>query len=117
MDISKDGGSKNPDRDQRVESIIFVVEGSLLLTLEGSKHQLNEGSYVFIPPETKWEITNLEQSNAKFHWVRKIFEKEINLATPEFFIINENVFSNDDCIIILRVMLNKSKRLQKISSN
>jgi (S)-ureidoglycine aminohydrolase len=90
MDISKDGGSKNPDRDQRVESIIFVVEGSLLLTLKGSKYQLNEGSYVFIPPETKWEITNLEQSNAKFHWVRKIFEKEINLDVPEFFVINEN---------------------------
>ncbi len=32
-------------------------------------------------------------------------------------IINENVFSSDDCIIILRVMLNKSKRLLKISNN
>ena len=32
-------------------------------------------------------------------------------------IINENVFSNDDCIIILRIMLNKSKRLLKISNN
>ena len=32
-------------------------------------------------------------------------------------IINENVFSSDDCIIILRTMLNKSKRLQKISNN
>ena len=32
-------------------------------------------------------------------------------------IINENVFSSDDCIIILRIMLNKSKRLLKISNN
>ena len=32
-------------------------------------------------------------------------------------IINENVFSSDDCIIILRTMLNKSKRLLKISNN
>ena len=32
-------------------------------------------------------------------------------------IINENVFSSEDCIIILRTMLNKSKRLQKISNN
>jgi len=32
-------------------------------------------------------------------------------------IINENVFSSDDCIIILRTMLNKSKRLQRISNN
>ena len=32
-------------------------------------------------------------------------------------IINENVFSSDDCIIILRTMLSKSKRLLKISNN
>ena len=32
-------------------------------------------------------------------------------------IINENVFSSDDCIVILRTMLNKSKRLLKISNN
>ena len=90
MEISKDGGSKNPDRDKRVESLIFVVEGNLLLTLEGTKYPLEEGSYVFIPPDTRWEITNLGQSTAKFHWVRKIFEKEINLDVPEFFVINEN---------------------------
>ena len=30
------------------------------------------------------------------------------------FILNQNNFSNDDCILILRTMLNKSKRILKI---
>ena len=89
MDVSKGGGSKNPDRDERIESIIFVVEGNLLLKVNGADYQLKEGSYVFIPPGKKWEIVNLEKSNAKFHWVRKVFEKEVSLSVPEFFVINE----------------------------
>ena len=89
MDVSKGGGSKNPDRDKRIESIIFVVEGNLLLTVNEAEYKLKEGSYVFIPPGTKWQVLNLEQCNAKFHWVRKIFEKEVSLSVPEFFVINE----------------------------
>ena len=53
MDVSKGGGSKNPDRDERIESIIFVVEGNLLLKVNGADYQLKEGSYVFIPPGKK----------------------------------------------------------------
>ena len=42
MDVSKGGGSKNPDRDERIESIIFVVEGNLLLKVNGADYQLKK---------------------------------------------------------------------------
>ena len=60
------------------------------------------------------KITNLAHNYSINDLVENCLSKNSKKTSH---IINENVFSNDDCIVILRIMLNKSKRLLKISNN
>ena len=60
------------------------------------------------------KITNLAHNYSINDLVDNCLSKNSKKNSP---IINENVFSSDDCIIILRILLNKSKRLLKISNN
>ena len=60
------------------------------------------------------KITNLSNNYSINELVDNCLSKNLKKTSH---IINENVFSSDDCIIILRTMLNKSKRLQRISNN
>ena len=60
------------------------------------------------------KITNLAHNYSINDLVDNCLSKNSKKTS---YIINENVFSSDDCIVILRTMLNKSKRLLKISNN
>ena len=60
------------------------------------------------------KITNLAHNYSINDLVDNCLSKNLKKTSH---IINENVFSSDDCIIILRTMLSKSKRLLKISNN
>mgnify|MGYP001175828771 CR=1 FL=1 len=60
------------------------------------------------------KITNLAHNYSINELVDNCLSKNSKKTSH---IINENTFSSDDCIIILRMMLSKSKRLLKISNN
>ncbi len=51
--------------------MLFVVDGALTLTLEGTEHALEPGSYAFLPPGAAWTLHNRSEETATFHWVRK----------------------------------------------
>ena len=89
MEMSEDGGSTKPDPDDSVESILFVVEGEPFLEIEKQKEHLKPGCYAYIPPGKKWSIKNQKNTPAKFHWIRKVYEKEPDLVVPDFFVVHE----------------------------
>ena len=89
MEMSKGGGSGKPDTNQSVESVLFVVEGEMCLEFESKKEILKTGSYAYIPPGKKWSIQNQIGMPAKFHWIRKIYEKEPDLIVPDAFVMQE----------------------------
>ena len=89
MEVSQGGGSVKPDPDQSVESILFVVEGELELVVGARKENLSPGSYTYIPPGVNWSINNDSSAPAKFHWIRKLYEKDSNLTIPDTFTVNE----------------------------
>ena len=89
MEVSHGGGSSAPEPDPRAEGVLFTVEGSFGLMLNGKLHVMKPGSYAFIPPGTTWAVRNEGIEAARFHWIRKRYEPAPGLAAPEAFVVNE----------------------------
>jgi (S)-ureidoglycine aminohydrolase len=90
MEIAPGGGSDQPEPDANAQAVLFVVEGSLALTLTGQTHDLEPGGYAYIPPGTDWRAANTTAAPVRFHWIRKAYEAVEGLATPGAFVTNEN---------------------------
>ncbi len=84
------GGSDRPETDSAAEAVIFVVEGSVNLTIEGTQQQMETGGYAYLPPGCDWTIRNTGSAPARFHWLRKAYQAVEGLAAPEAFVTNEN---------------------------
>lgn len=89
VEVLPDGGSTRPELDRDAQAVLFVVEGTLSLTLEGEAHHLETGGYAYIPPGANWAVTNSQDVPVKFHWVRKNYERVDGLDIPEAFITSD----------------------------
>ena len=89
MEVSPGGGSDRPEPDAGVEGAMFVVEGSLTITLDGRKHALKAGGFAFIPPSSDWQVRNEGASPARYHWIRKAYEPVEGLDTPDALFADE----------------------------
>ena len=89
MEVSPGGGSDRPELDEGAEGVLFVVEGSASLTVDGKIHTLTEGGYAFLPPATDWTLHNANVEMLRFHWIRKAYEPVEGLPYPEVIITNE----------------------------
>ena len=89
MEVGTGGGSDSPEPDERVEGILFVMQGSLSLTVDGHSHELGPGGYAFIPPGSRWQVFNREPEAASFHWIRQQYQYVDGIAVPEAFVTNE----------------------------
>ena len=90
MEVAPGGGSLKPEPDAAAEGVIFVVEGMLVLTLDGTRHDLGPGGYAYLPPGTDWSARNEDAEPVRFHWLRKAFEAVAGLEHPPAFVTNEN---------------------------
>jgi (S)-ureidoglycine aminohydrolase len=89
VEVSAGGGSDRPELDPSAEAVLFVVEGSLELTIAGSSHVLEPGGYAFLPPGCGWTLHNRGEEAARFHWIRKAYEVVEGIEVPEAFVTNE----------------------------
>jgi len=56
VEVSPEGGSDRPETDPNAESVLFLMEGELVVTVDGDKHEMTSGGYGFIPPGADWTI-------------------------------------------------------------
>jgi (S)-ureidoglycine aminohydrolase len=89
VEVSPGGGSDRPELDPAAEGVVFVVEGRLELTVEGDHHLLEEGGYAFLPPGCTWTLHNRGPAVARFHWIRKAYERVEGIDVPPYFVTNE----------------------------
>lgn len=89
VEVSKGGGSMNPEPDKKAEAVLFVTAGALELTIDGRNYRLAEGGYAFIPPRTKWSVGNSAATPATFHWIRKRYEAVAGINAPEAFVTSD----------------------------
>lgn len=89
MEVAPGGGSTSPEPEPDGQGVVFVVSGALSLTIEGDTHQLVEGGYAYLPPSCNWQVQNLSDAPATFHWVRKAYEAVPGIETPEAFVTSD----------------------------
>jgi len=84
VEVSEGGGSTRPELDASAEGVIFVVEGEITLTIEGTEHQLTEGGYAYLPPACNWSLQNTSEPVARFHWITPMPDTDGAWATTRF---------------------------------
>ena len=89
-EVQPGGGSHTPETDPRAEAVLFVVEGGFTLTLDGVAHRLGRGGYAYIPPATRWTLSNDLGETCRFHWIRKAYQQVEGLEPPEPFVTDES---------------------------
>ncbi|WP_085899812.1 bifunctional allantoicase/(S)-ureidoglycine aminohydrolase [Kiloniella majae] len=89
MEVQPGGGSTKPEPNAQAQGVIFVVEGGLGLTIEGTAHDLTEGGYAYLPAGCNWSLVNNTNAQVKFHWVRKAYEAVEGMDKPDAFVTNE----------------------------
>ena len=89
VEVSSGGGSDQPEPDPDAEAVLFVLEGTLQLVVEGEEHVLEPGGYAFLPPGSSWTAHNTGPDPVRFHWLRKAYERVEGIAPPTAFVVNE----------------------------
>jgi (S)-ureidoglycine aminohydrolase len=89
MEIEPGGGSERPELDPGAEGVFFVVEGELTVLLGGEKHVMKPGGYAYLPPSSGWTVRNEGSEAARFHWIRKAYEKVEGIDAPEAIFADE----------------------------
>lgn len=90
MEVQPGGGSDRPELDAQAQGVLFVVEGSFTLTVNGEDHVLTEGGYAYLPPASGWTLRNTSDAVTRFHWIRKSYEAVEGLDAPDVVISNDN---------------------------
>ena len=89
MEISAGGGSDRPEPEADAQGVVFVVEGTLTLAIEGATHTLEPGGYAYIPAGTSWTAQNGATQPVRFHWIRKAYEAVEGIDLPEAFVTSD----------------------------
>jgi len=90
MEVAPGGGSTRPEPDKSAQGILFVLEGTLTLTLSGEINTMLPGGYAYIPAACDWKINNNGTEPVRFHWIRKSYQAVDGIKTPKAFVTNES---------------------------
>jgi (S)-ureidoglycine aminohydrolase len=89
MEVGPGGGSDLPEPDPVAEGVVFVTDGEIRLSLDGTWYDLGPGGYAYIPPGCDWKLHNGTDHPARFHWVRKLYEYAPGIAAPKAFVTSD----------------------------
>lgn len=89
LEVAPGGGSERPEPDPSAEAVLFVVDGGVELVIDGEAHEMGPGGYAFIPPSADWSLRNTGDAPARFHWIRKAYERVEGIDVPPAFVTSE----------------------------
>jgi (S)-ureidoglycine aminohydrolase len=89
MEVGPGGGSDRPEPESGAEGVLFVMEGEVMVTLGQKAQRLQPGGYAYLPPASNWTLRNNSTAPARFHWIRKIYERVDGIEVPEPVFRNE----------------------------
>jgi (S)-ureidoglycine aminohydrolase len=89
VEVAPGGGSDRPEADSGAESVLFLMEGNLRITLDGETHDLEAGGYAFLPPGAAWTVASTGDAHARFHWIRKAYQGVEGIDAPPAFFVHE----------------------------
>ncbi|MGB8812294.1 MAG: bifunctional allantoicase/(S)-ureidoglycine aminohydrolase [Paracoccaceae bacterium] len=89
MEVAPGGGSDAPEPDEGVQSVIFITEGEVWLSIDGQEYELSAGGYAYIPAGCPWRLRNAGKAPARFHWIRKVYEAAPGIERPDAFVTSD----------------------------
>ncbi len=90
VELEPGGGSERPETDARAQSALFVVAGSIKITIGSKSEKLGVGGFAYLPAAETWTISNDGDETAQFHWIRKAYVYVDGLDRPEpLFVASE----------------------------
>ena len=89
MEVAPNGGSDKPEPDLAAQGALFVAGGQLSLKIAHEAHTLTPGSFAYIPAGVSWSITNRTEAPARFHWIRKRYQRVDGIEAPPASVTNE----------------------------
>ena len=89
MEVGAGGGSDSAETDPDAEGVLFVVEGTLSLSVGGDTHEMTAGGYAYLPPQSGWTLRNIGSEPVSFHWLRKAYQAVDGLDHPQVIVTNE----------------------------
>ena len=89
VEVAPGGGSDAPEADPGAEAVLFVVSGTLRVTIGGTAHELAAGGYAYLPAGCDWTVRNAGQGTATFHWIRKAYQRVDGIDLPDPIVVNE----------------------------
>jgi (S)-ureidoglycine aminohydrolase len=89
MEVEPGGGSSRPEPDAGAEGVLFVMEGEVTVKLGRKSQRLQPGGYAYLPPSSGWTLKNTGKAPARFHWIRKLYERVDGLDVPQPLFLNE----------------------------
>lgn len=89
MEVQPGGGSERPEPDAGAQGVLFLMEGEATVTVGGGSHRLQAGGYAYLPPSSGWTLRNDGSAPARFHWIRKRYERVDGIDVPEPLFRNE----------------------------
>jgi (S)-ureidoglycine aminohydrolase len=89
MEVEPGGGSDRPEPEAGAEAVLFVMDGEITVTVGGEKHRMQEGGWAFLPPGSGWTVRNSGVVPARFHFIRKLYDRVEGIAVPGPLFRNE----------------------------
>ncbi|GAB2518918.1 bifunctional allantoicase/(S)-ureidoglycine aminohydrolase [Paramicrobacterium agarici] len=90
VEVGAGGGSDSPEPEAGVESVVFVLRGSLVATIDCTEHVMDAGGYAYLPAGASWSLHNRSDDVASFQWVRKEYEPLDGVAVPAAFVTSDD---------------------------
>ncbi len=89
VEVSPGGGSDRPEADPGAEGVLFVLDGAVAVTLDGQEHEMTAGGYAYLPPGADWQLRATGDTAARFHWVRKAYQRVEGIEPPPAFFTSD----------------------------
>ncbi len=96
MEVQPGGGSAKPETDPNAQAVLFVTEGEITVTVGGKVHVMGPGFYAYLPPSSGWTLKATGSQIARFHWVRKAYQKVDGLAVPDVLVLDEKAIKPNE---------------------
>lgn len=89
VEVAPGGGSDQPEPDPEAQAALFVTQGAVSLSFDGTTHDLGPGGFAYVPAGMAWTLKNTSDAPATFHWVRKRYQRVDGIDLPDPIISND----------------------------
>jgi (S)-ureidoglycine aminohydrolase len=82
VEVSPGGGSDHPEADPGPEGVLSPMDPALCVPLPRAHHDL--------PPGADWQVHANGDTPARFHWIRKAYQRVGGIDLPAAFFTSDN---------------------------